>query len=646
MKNITFTLTGMRRFPLALGLALLLLFSSPVAFGQDAAKVRFAFLTDTHVAPGAASEKALNDVVAEINAAGFDFVLLTGDLTNNGTDKELIAVKEALDRLTIPVYVISGNHETNWSESACLTFTKLWGNDRFVFESGPYLFVGFPTGPYLKMGDGQVKTEDLYWLEDQLAHHDAKNKLLIVATHYPLGEGLANWFEVTDILNQYNARMTLCGHGHRLSIYNFDGIPGIMGRATAKKGSDTPGYNIVSLDGNTVRICEKEVGVSATEPFVAFSLTDRNAAQEIFAKANPNAAVRNSANGVISALRPDFSVNKQYKNAPVKTMVTYSASIFSGAVGSGNNLVYGTSTGNLINWDLKKSAISWRKQLGGSVYSTPSIYKNTVIQGTIEGWLYAFSLHNGEELWKLELGKPIIGDGIVEAGYLYIGDGNDIHKVDIAKGKIVWTSSHAAGQLQGRPTISGNSLVFGAWDRYLYCIDKMDGKEQWKWTNGHQGVLLSPANVVPVISKNIVFIVAPDRYMTAIDLKSGNTLWRTNEHQVRESMGASEDGKTIYAKLMNDSVAAIAVQGDRCNTLWVVDAGFGYEHNPCPIVEYKGVIYAGGKNGLLVAIDKLTHQVKWKHKCGNSAINKISIDHKNGLWVSTIEGKILNVQPS
>lgn len=632
------------RYILPFILPLILLYVN--SYGQDAAKVRFAFLTDTHVSPKSVSEKALNDIVDEINASAFDFVMHTGDLTNNGTDEELTAVKKALDRLKAPLYVISGNHETNWSESACVTFTNLWGEDRFVFEFGPYLFVGFTTGPYLKMGDGQVKTEDLYWLENQLAQHDAKNKLLITAAHYPLGDGLANWYDVTDILNSYDTRLALCGHGHQLSVHNFDGIPGIMGRATVKKGSDLPGYNIVSLDGEKISIFEKELGVPTGEPFVAFSLTDRTAAQKIFTTANPNPDVRNSANGLISIARPDFSVNKQYKNTPVKTAVSYSSSIFTGAVGAGNSLVYGTSTGNLIAWDVKKNSINWRKQLGGSIHATPTIYKNTVLQGTIEGWLYAFDLQNGKELWKLDLGKPIIGEGVEEDGFLYIGAGNELNKVDINKGKLVWTNTNIKGQLQGRATISGTSIVFGAWDTYLYCLNKINGQEQWKWTNGHQGILLSPANVVPVISQETVFIVAPDRYMTAIDLKNGQTRWRTNKHQVRESMGASEDGQTIFAKLMNDSIVAIAVQNDRCNTLWTLDAGFGYEHNPCPVVEYKGIIYAGGKNGLLVAIDKETQQVKWKYKCGNSAINKISIDPKNGLWVSLIEGKIMNVQPT
>jgi len=46
----------------------------------------------------------------------------------------------------------------------------------------------------------------------------------------------------------------------------------------------------------------------------------------------------------------------------------------------------------------------------------------------------------------------------------------------------------------------------------------------------------------------------------------------------------------------------------------------------------------------LTAIDRKTHQVVWMHKCGNSAINKITPDPHKGVWVSLIEGKILHIE--
>ncbi len=55
--------------------------------------VSFAFLTDLHVSPGYASDSSLQKIVGEINKTDFDFTIITGDLTNTGSDAELLAVR-------------------------------------------------------------------------------------------------------------------------------------------------------------------------------------------------------------------------------------------------------------------------------------------------------------------------------------------------------------------------------------------------------------------------------------------------------------------------------------------------------------------------------------------------------------------------
>ena len=130
--------------------------------------VRLAILSDVHVTPGNANEGKLREAVAEINAADVDAVMMTGDLTNEGSDVQLTNVKSILDGITHPLYVIPGNHENNWSQSACKTFNDLWGSDRFVFTVDNLVVIGMNCGPFMKMGDGHIKQEDLLWLDSTL----------------------------------------------------------------------------------------------------------------------------------------------------------------------------------------------------------------------------------------------------------------------------------------------------------------------------------------------------------------------------------------------------------------------------------------------------------------------------------------------
>jgi hypothetical protein len=65
------------------------------------------------------------------------------------------------------------------------------------------IFVGYNTGPYLKMGDGHVKKEDILWLDKTLKEIYNPTKKIISIGHYPLNDGLDNWNEIVDILKKY-----------------------------------------------------------------------------------------------------------------------------------------------------------------------------------------------------------------------------------------------------------------------------------------------------------------------------------------------------------------------------------------------------------------------------------------------------------
>ncbi|MBN9383717.1 MAG: PQQ-binding-like beta-propeller repeat protein [Chitinophagaceae bacterium] len=590
-------------------------------------QLRVAFLTDIHVSPGAASEPNLENIVSEINEGGYDFAVATGDVTNTGLDTELITVHRILSRLKIPLHIIPGNHETNWSESACQTFSRLWGNDRFFFSSGNYLFIGFDTGPFMKMGDGHVKEEDVRWLQQTLAREAGKDKTVISLSHYPLGDGLDNWYEVTDILKRYNTRMVLCGHGHRLSLHNFDGLPGIMGRAALIGGSDVPGYNILTLRHDSACIYEKRLHTPIGAPFVSFALAD------------PSPVIKNRP----SVPRPDTTINTAYPSSVISFRMNDSATIFTGVLPvSKHMIVYGNSRGQVIALDPVTKKMIWRREYPGSVYSTPVHGKGIIVFSTIDGLIHGLDARTGKEKWNISTGEPGISEGLVKDNAVYIGTGSHFYKLSLSDGRLLWKNNSAKGQLQAKPVITpgGDALLFGAWDRHLYCLDAATGEEKWKWDNGKTNRLYSPGNTVPAVAEGKVFLVAPDRYMTAIDLASGKTLWRDNSRHVRESMGISTDGRLVYAKLMNDTIIAVSTQTDSFHLVWETNGKFGYEHNPCPIIETGGVVYAGTKNGVLIAADAATGKILFEHKAGNSSINEITAAGNGKVWISLIEGSI------
>src|SRR6476661_5522979 len=143
-----------------------------ICFGATAQShpFRFAFISDTHIgSPNGGAEEDLRRTVADINAqAGIDFVVITGDITELGTNEQLKLARQILDSLKIPYYIIPGNHDTGWSESGGLEFTRVFGYDRFSFEHDGIHFIGCAPGPYVRMSDGHVPRSAVNWLKKEL----------------------------------------------------------------------------------------------------------------------------------------------------------------------------------------------------------------------------------------------------------------------------------------------------------------------------------------------------------------------------------------------------------------------------------------------------------------------------------------------
>ena len=124
----------------------------------------FALLTDLHIStsnprPMEDLQRSIEDINQNPN---IKFVVVTGDLTESGDRASIEAVKAALDGLKVPFYAASGNHETTWSESGVMDFTRVFGDSRFAFSYDEKYFIGFNSGPVIRMADGHVAPQDMF----------------------------------------------------------------------------------------------------------------------------------------------------------------------------------------------------------------------------------------------------------------------------------------------------------------------------------------------------------------------------------------------------------------------------------------------------------------------------------------------------
>ncbi|HET8829382.1 MAG TPA: metallophosphoesterase, partial [Pelobium sp.] len=220
-----------------------------ICFGSRsfAQPFKFAHVTDTHIGNPTAAED-LRRTVRDINGnPQIAFVIVSGDVTEFGSDAELLLAKQILDSLKAPYYVSPGNHDTNWSESGGNSFIKVFKSGTFTFSYNGYRFIGTGSGPYMRMGPGQIPREDIVWL-DSVINEVPDRTPIVYVNHYPQDSSLNNWFSAIDLLKKGNIQLMLCGHGHQNKKYISEGIPNVMGRSNLRAKDSVGGYNIVSID--------------------------------------------------------------------------------------------------------------------------------------------------------------------------------------------------------------------------------------------------------------------------------------------------------------------------------------------------------------------------------------------------------------
>lgn len=594
-----------------------------ITYTVTAQQFKFAWLTDVHIGYPTAAED-LTRSVNDINTFGdIAFTIVSGDITATGTLNELSQAKIILDNLTNPYYIIPGNHDTKWSESGCTDFIKLWGNDRFVFEYDKFLFIGLHQGPRMRMADGHWAPEDLRWFDSLIVSLPDSNQPIIFLTHYPLDESTDNWYEMLDRLKNVNTQVAIFGHGHTNTIYNFESIPGVMGRSNLRDKKEIGGYTIVEIKNDSIYFSERTPNIE-TKLWHQLPLQQRN-----------HKAI------VTKQKRPDYSVNQKYPN--VKSFWEFNSdyTIGSSAVVNNNSVFVGDASGYFYSLSLSDGSVNWKYKTGNAIYSTAAIRNDYVVFGSADSSIYCLNTNDGNLVWKFKTNAAVLGCPIIEDEIVYVGGSDRIFRaIDLKTGKLGWQFSDLKGFVETKPAFYDDKILLGAWDEHFYCLDARTGELIWKWKGDRKGTFYSPAECWPVVSDGIVFFAAPDRKLTAIDIETGDELWRTGKYKVRETVGLSEDGEKLFIRTMNDTILALPASRKLEDPLWITNCGFGYDISSAQIVEKDGVIFYAIKNGMIYSLDSETGKILWQHKSTNGFVNTITPISNDKIITTDFDGKV------
>lgn len=579
--------------------------------------VRFALLADLHISEVASNVEDLEISVRDINSLkGIDFVIFAGDITEFGSDEEILLAKSIIDKLNVPYYIVAGNHDSKWSESGCNTFSRVFGYEHFNFNFGGVQFIGTNSGPNMRMAPALVPRESVVWL-DSVTRALPPGVPVVFVNHYPLDDAMLNYSVVIDLLRRVNIQVSLCGHGHSNRVLDFSGVRGVMGRSNLRGGkvaAGHAGYNLVSIEDGTISFRVRSNGVTG-EVWHSMRLLGRG---------------ENSAAYPVSVVW-DFQDDSDIGSAA--------------AFGFG--MVYVANSAGVIKaLDAADGTVRWSYKTGGKVFSSPGLCEvsGSLVVGSSDNFIYCLDARSGKLRWRAEAGKSVLGSPEFLNGVVYIGaSDNSFRAIDVKSGSTLWVYSGIKGFIEAKPWVDAGGVYIGDWASRLYAFNPKSGELKWSWTNG-KGRGLSPAAVWPVKANGKVFVVTPERMCHAIDAATGKELW--SRRGGREAIGLSQDGSAVYVKTMQDTVIAYSTKESVAVKLWESHAGFGYEIAPSPLTNAYGLVFVPTDKGNIFALREGDGSVAWQYRFSGALINYVRPIGDRRVLVTSMDGRvaILKVQ--
>lgn len=576
----------------------------------------FAIFSDTHISDTLPrNTEDLRRAIDEVNArTDLAFVLVCGDLTHNGDTKSLLLAKSLLDGLDVPYYAVPGNHDTRASESGTADFARIFGDTRFRLFFNGNLFLGLNTGPILRCNDGHIAPQDADWLAYNLKQAGRKQPVYFVAHHPLQGGDVDNWEVATDLLRNYNVQGVFCGHYHRNALLDFDGIAGVVARSTLRDGEQAGGYTIVDM-ADSLYISEKRIGQPARR-WMALPVEPRFYA-EGDAKLFP---------------RPNFDVNKQYRNVKTVWKKSVGQGIYGHAATDGTRFYFGDESGTLHCLDLAKGKTLWQYKTPSRIAAAPLVCRGKVLFGSADRNVYCLDAATGRLAWKQATGQAVCATPACSDDVAFIGSGDgSMRAFNVETGALLWMCNAPQAYIQSQAAVVGDRVVFGAYDGRLHAADAQLGDVVWTLD------LKSNPLTQPVLASDKLFAVTADGALVAVDAASGQLLWRNADERFVASLGASHDGRTVFARTRNGQVFAFDATINGCEKRWKREALYADDCNPCAIAECDGQIVFATKNGLIISLDAATGDLLWQHKTGNTGINRL-VAVPGGWLLTTLDG--------
>ncbi|HEX3667487.1 MAG TPA: PQQ-binding-like beta-propeller repeat protein [Rhizomicrobium sp.] len=196
---------------------------------------------------------------------------------------------------------------------------------------------------------------------------------------------------------------------------------------------------------------------------------------------------------------------------------------------------------------------------GGTAYDAGKIFVSTGF-----GSVFALDAITGKQLWKADLGVPIVNAPVANGGRVFVSS-EDNHFVALAQsdGRVLWDHqgiSESAGILTSTSAaVSGDTVVVPYTSGELYAIRINTGTPEWNdmLTKSGNVTALSELDDIagrPVIDRDMVFAISHSGLMAAINLNTGERVWSRDVGGIQSPWAA---GDYVYVLTVDGQVLCL-----------------------------------------------------------------------------------------
>ena len=497
------------------------LFLPAIFFAQQ---IKFAVISQPAISDKR-SAAVLDSVISNVNSANdINYVFVLGDLTKNGAAAEAELLKESVQRLLKPYFILPGTKD--FSDANCWESLKEITDNKFSFEEYGIGFIGLsPVIPLNKVC--HFTQEDIDWINSFLDTTKIGDEFYFF-TPFPLDAKADNWESILELFQDKFPQLIIDGSNENESARNFKGFS-VFDAANLKKDGKNNFYQI-ELSADSVLIKD------------------------------PSGLILTSIDKAINILKDTIaSPDVQSFNADIIMQTELNSTMLTSTT-FWNGHIFTSDKSGLISCIDSTGKVLWDYDTNGDLYSKPVIANRMLTAATYQGDLTTISAISGEQIQSIGFEEAITSDLSVidfegskelmipkltksKAAIVFGTASGKVFCYDLETLQEYWSNKDAQGMIRTRPFILENKILYTSRDGFLYCIDARDGLLIWRWRE-KPTTDFSDSQIF--CDGKRVFVVSSDGILYAINLMLGKLEWKQETLNAMTNFGISDNKQSLF----------------------------------------------------------------------------------------------------